>query len=187
MFKSYIGDIDHDLSVLSMDKILYDNGFPITNNEIHSDNEYNANFEALLSLGGCIEEEEVNGFDCTVMFFRNDCLKKYVGLALKYGGINGIPADKNFWIKRLEEYINSEMRSIGDYSYDWDYNVSSTKNLFFKVYIGSDFYQTVNMIQAIAYIMSFAKISCKKLERLTEKVKAEIIPMKKYTEGKKAA
>ena len=81
--------------------------------------------------------------DCTVMVFRNGCLKRYIGLALKYGSMNGLPNGNNFWISRLEAHINNKMRSIGDYSYDWDYNVSSTKKAFLKVYIGPEFYQTV--------------------------------------------
>lgn len=187
MFDSYIGDIDHDISVLAMDKILYDNGFSVTDSEIHSDSEYNTFFEALLSMDGYIDEDESDETDCTVMIFRNGCLKRYIGLALKYGSMNGIPKGNNFWISRLEAHISNKMRSIGDYSYDWDYNVSSTKKAFLKVYIGPEFYQTVEMIQTIASILHFAEASCKELERLTEKRKAEIIPMKKRKERKKAA
>ena len=187
MFNSYIGDIDHDISVLAMDKILYDNGFSVTDSEIHSDSEYETFIEALLTTDGYIDEEETNGFDCTVIVFRNECIKRYIGLALKYGSMNGLPKGNNFWISRLEAHISNKMRSIGDYSYDWDYNVSSTKKAFLKVYIGPEFYQTVEMIQAIASILHFAEASCKELERLTEKRKAEIIPMKKRKERKKAA
>lgn len=187
MFDSYIGDIGPDISVLSMDKILYDSGFSVTDNEIDSDSEYNTFFEALLSMDGYIDEEETNGFDCTVIVFRNECIKRYIGLALKYGSMNGIPNGNNFWISRLEAHISNKMRSIGDYSYNWDYNVSSTKKAFLKVYIGPEFYQTVEMIQAIASILHFAEASCKELERLTEKRKAEIIPMKKRKERKMAA
>ena len=186
MFDSYIGDIDHDLSVLAMDKILYDNGFPITDSEISSDSEYDTFFEALLTTDGYIDED-ANGFDCTVIVFRNDCLKRYIGLALKYGGMNGLPKGNNFWISRLEAHISNKMRSIGDYSYDWDYNVSSTRKAFLKVYIGPEFYQTVEMIQAVASILHFANTSCKELEKLTEKRKAKIIPMKKHIERKNAA
>lgn len=187
MFESNIGDIDHDICVLAMDKILYENGFPITDSEIISDSEYDTFFEALLTTDGYIDEEETNGFDCTVIVFRNDCLKRYISLALKYGGLNGIPLDKNIWIKKLEKYVDCEMRCVEDYSYNWDYNVSSTRKAFLKVYIGSQFYQTVEMIQAIAYILHFAEASCKELERLTEKRKAEIISMKKQKERKNAA
>ena len=187
MFESNIGDIDHDISVLAMDKILYDNGFSVTDSEIHSDSEYNTFFEALLSMDGYIDEDESDETDFTVMVFRNGCLKRYIGLALKYGSMNGIPKGNNFWISRLEAHISNKMRSIGDYSYDWDYNVSSTKKAFLKVYIGPEFYQTVEMIQTIASILHFAEASCKELERLTEKRKAEIIPMKKRKERKKAA
>lgn len=187
MFKSYIGDIDHDISVLDMDKILYDNGFSVTDSEIHSDSEYDTFFDALLTMDGYIDEGESDETDCTVMVFRNGCLKRYIGLALKYGSMNGIPKGNNFWISRLEAHISNKMRSIGDYSYDWDYNVSSTKKAFLKVYIGPEFYQTVEMIQTIASILHFAEASCKELERLTEKRKAEIIPMKKRKERKKAA
>ena len=186
MFDSYIGDIDHDLSVLAMDKILYDNGFSITDSEISSDSEYDTFFEALLTTDGYIDED-ANGFDYTVIVFRNDCLKRYIGLALKYGGMNGLPLDKNIWIKKLEKYVDCEMRCVEDYSYNWDYNVSSTRKAFLKVYIGSQFYQTVEMIQAIAYILHFAEASCKELERLTEKRKAKIIPMTKQKERKNAA
>ena len=187
MFDSYIGDIDHDICVLAMDKILYENGFPITDSEIISDSEFDTFFEALLTTDGYIDEEETNGFDCTVIVFRNECIKRYIGLALKYGSINGIPKGNNFWISRLGAHISNKMRSIGDYSYNWDYNVSSTRKAFLKVYIGPEFYQTVEMIQAIASILHFAEASCKELERLTEKRKAEIIPMKKRKERKKAA
>lgn len=169
MFESNIGDIDHDISVLAMDKILYDNGFSVTDSEIHSDSEYNTFFEALLSMDGYIDEDESDETDFTVMVFRNGCLKRYIGLALKYGSMNGIPKGNNFWISRLEAHISNKMRSIGDYSYDWDYNVSSTKKAFLKVYIGPEFYQTVEMIQTIASILHFAGDSCKELERLTDK------------------
>lgn len=187
MFKSYIEDIGPDISVLSMDKILYDNGFSITDSEISSDSEYDTFFEALLYLDGYIDEDESEDLECTVMVFRNDCLKRYIGLALKYGGINGLPKDNNFWLKRLEEYIDDEMRTIGDYSYDWDYKISSTKKAFLRVYIGSQFYQTVEMIRAVASILHFVDASCKELERLTEKRKAKIIPMKKRKEKEIAA
>lgn len=187
MFDSYIGNIDHDISVLSMDKILYDNGFSIMDSEIHSDSEFETFFDALLYLDGYIDEDESENLECTVMVFRNDCLKRYIGLALKYGGINGLPKDNNFWLKRLEEYIDDEMLTIGDYSYDWDYKISSTKKAFLKVYIGPQFYQTVEMIRAVASILHFANTSCKELERLTEKRKAKIISMKKQKERKMAA
>ena len=187
MFDSYIGDIDHDISVLAMDKILYDNGFSVTDSEIHSDSEYNTFFEALLSMDGYIDEDESDETDFTVMVFRNGCLKRYIGLALKYGSMNGIPKGNNFWISRLEAHINNKMRSIGDYSYNWDYNVSSTRKAFLKVYIGPEFYQTVSMIKAVASILNFAEVSCGELERLTEKRKAKIIPMKKQKERKMAA
>ena len=187
MFESNIGDIDHDISVLAMDKILYDNGFPITDNDISYDSEYETFYDALIQMDGYIDEDESDETDCTVIVFRNDCLKRYISLALKYGSMNGIPKGNNFWISRLETHINNKMRSIGDYSYDWDYNVSSTKKAFLKVYIGPEFYQTVEMIQAIASILHFANTSCKELERLTEKRKAEIIPMKKRKERKMAA
>ena len=96
MFDSYIGDIDHDISVLAMDKILYDNGFSVTDSEIHSDSEYDTFFDALLTMDGYIDEDESDEADCTVMVFRNGCLKRYIGLALKYGSINGIPKGNNF-------------------------------------------------------------------------------------------
>lgn len=187
MFESNIGDIDHDISVLSMDKILYDSGFSVTDNEIDSDSEYNTFFEALLSMDGYIDEDESDETDCTVMVFRNGCLKRYIGLALKYGSINGLPKGNNFWIRRLRAHISNKMRSVGDYSYDWDYNVSSTRKAFLKVYIGPEFYQAVSMVQAVAEILHFAEVSCKELEKLTDKKAAEIIPMKKQRERKMAA
>ena len=187
MFESNIGDIDHDISVLAMDKILYDNGFSVTDSEIHSDSEYETFYDALIQMDGEIDYDEGDETDSTVVAYRNDCLKRYISLALKYGSMNGIPKGNNFWISRLEAHISNKMRSIGDYSYDWDYNVSSTRKAFLKVYIGPEFYQTVEMIQAIASILHFANTSCKELERLTDKKTAKIIPMKKQKERKMAA
>ena len=187
MFNGYTDDIVHDMSVLVIDKYLYDNGFPITDNDISYDSEYETFYDALIQMDGEIDYDEGDETDSTVVAYRNDCLKRYIGLALKYGSINGLPKGNNFWISRLETHINNKMRSIGDYSYNWDYNVSSTKKALLKVYIGPEFYQTVEMIQAIASILHFANTSCKELERLTEKRKAEIIPMKKRKERKMAA
>ncbi len=187
MFESNIGDIDHDISVLAMDKILYDNGFSVTDSEIHSDSEYETFIEALLTTDGYIDEEETNGFDCTVIVFRNDCLKRYISLALKYGSMNGIPKGNNFWISRLEAHISNKMRSIGDYSYDWDYNVSSTKKAFLKVYIGPEFYQTVSMVQAVAEILHFIEETLSGLERLNGNREMKIIPMKNINDRRKAA
>ena len=187
MFNGYTDDIVHDMSVLVIDKYLYDNGFPITDNDISYDSEYETFYDALIQMDGEIDYDEGDETDSTVVAYRNDCLKRYIGLALKYGSINGLPKGNNFWISRLETHINNKLRSIGDYSYNWDYNVSSTKKAFLKVYIGPEFYQTVEMIQAIASILHFANTSCKELERLTEKRKAEIIPMKKRKERKMAA
>ena len=187
MFDSYIGDIDHDISVLAMDKILYDNGFPVTDSEIHSDSEYETFFDTLLYLDGYIDEDESDEADCTVMVFRNDCLKRYIGLALKYGSMNGIPKDNNFWIKRLEAYIANSMHSITDENYYYDYYLSSTRKFSLQVYIYNGFTETAGMVQAIASILHFAEDSCKELERLTEKRKAKIISMKKQKERKMAA
>ena len=187
MFNGYTDDIVHDMSVLVIDKYLYDNGFSVTDSEIHSDSEYNTFFEALLSMDGYIDEDESDETDFTVMVFRNDCLKRYIGLALKYGSMNGLPNGNNFWISRLETHINNKMRSIGDYSYNWDYNVSSTRKAFLKVYIGPEFYQTVSMVQAVAEILHFIEESLAELERLNGNREMKIIPMKNINDRRKAA
>ena len=77
------------------------------------------------------------------------------------------------------------MRSIGDYSYDYDYNITSERKAFFKVYIGPEFFHTVSLIQAVASILRFAEESCKALEKITSK--AKIIPIRNTKERKKAA
>ena len=187
MFDSYIGDIDHDISVLAMDKILYDNGFSVTDSEIHSDSEYETFYDALIQMDGEIDYDEGDETDSTVIVYRNDCLKRYISLALKYGSINGLPNGNNFWISRLETHINNKMRSIGDYSYNWDYNVSSTKKAFLKVYIGPEFYQTVSMVQAVAEILHFTEESLAELEGLNGNREMKIIPMKNINDRRKAA
>lgn len=185
MFQDRIGDLEHDMSVSSMDKILYDNGFPVTESDIDSDSEYETFWDALLSMDGYIDEDEGDDMDCMVFVYKNSCLRKYVRLACKYGRINGISKQQNFWLNRLNWYINEEMRSIGDYSYDYDYNITSERKAFFKVYIGPEFFQTVGLIQAVASILHYAGESCKALEKITSK--AKIIPMKNTKERKKSA
>ena len=78
MFKSNIGDIDHDLAVLSMDKILYDNGFPTGENEIHSNSEVEAFYDAINMLNGYIYGDDCRHPDDTAVIFHNHCLKEYV-------------------------------------------------------------------------------------------------------------
>ena len=184
MFNSNTDNLYCDLLVLFMDKMLYDNGFPITGNKIDYDQEFTAYEEAMDILGGVPDYNDNNDY---VLVFRNDCLKKYIGLALKYGSMNGIPKDNNFWIKRLEAYIANSMHSITDENYYYDYYLSSTRKFSLQVYIYNGFTETAGMVQAIASILHFAEDSCKELERLTEKRKAKIISMKKQKERKMAA
>lgn len=185
MFQERIDDIEHDLAILATDKILYDNGFPVIGSDIDWDSEYETFGDALLSMDGYIDEDEGEAADCTVIVYQNSCLRKYVRLACKYGRINGISKQQNFWLNRLNRYINETMRSIGDYSYDYDYNITSERKAFFKVYIGPEFYQTVNLIWAISSILHYAEESCKMLEKIT--AKATIIPMENTKERKTAA
>lgn len=187
MFNDYTDDIVHDMSVLVIDKYLYDNGFPITDNDISYDSEYETFYDALIQMDGEIDYDEGDETDSTVVVYRNDCLKSYIREALKYGGKNGIPKDKNVLLNRLEDRINSELRSIGDYSYDYDYNVTSSKKAFLKVYIGPEFYQTVSMVQAVAEILHFIEESLAELERLNGNREMKIIPMKNINDRRKAA
>ena len=184
MFNSNTDNLYCDLLVLFMDKVLYDNGFPITENKIDYDCEFTTYEEAMRILGGVTDYDNNNYY---AIVFRNDCLKKYIGLALKYGSMNGIPKDNNFWIKRLEAYIANSMHPITDEYFSYDYYLSSTRKFYLQVYITNGFTETAGMIQAIASILHFAGDSCKELERLTEKRKAKIIPMKRQKERKMAA
>ena len=52
MFNGYTDDIVHDMSVLVIDKYLYDNGFPITDNDISYDSEYETFYDALIQMDG---------------------------------------------------------------------------------------------------------------------------------------
>lgn len=187
MFDSYIGDIDHDLAVLSMNKILYDNGFPTGENEIHSDNEVDAFYDALYMMNGCVYGDDYRHPNDTAVIFHNHCLKEYVRLALEYGSMNGISRADNLWIKKLKDYIEYEMHGLGDYDYAFNYNVRYAETTFLRVYVGPEFYQTVCLIRSVASILNFAEDSCRELKKLTVKKTEEIIPMKKQKERKMAA
>lgn len=115
-----------------MDKILYDSGFHTAESDIDSDYEYEIFSDALFSMDGYAEEDEDS--DCCIYTFYTDCIKEYVSLALKYGRLCDIAQHQNFWIKKFEDCIEEEMRSIGDYSYDYDYNIISERKAFLKVY-----------------------------------------------------
>ena len=114
MFNGYTDDIVHDMSVLVIDKYLYDNGFPITDNDISYDSEYETFYDALIQMDGEIDYDEGDETDSTVVVYRNGCLKRYIGLALKYGSINGLPNGNNFWItaRRLNTAAKTEYRRI---------------------------------------------------------------------------
>ena len=187
MFESNIGDIDHDLAVLSMDKILYDNGFPTGENEIHSESEVEAFYDAINMLNGYIYGDDCRHPDDTAVIFHNHCLKEYVRLALEYGSMNGISRADNLWIKKLKDYIEYEMSDLGDYDYAFDYNVRYAETTFLRVYVGPEFYQTVCLVRSVASILNFAEDSCRELKKLTAKKTEEIIPMKKQKERKNAA
>ena len=101
--------------------------------------------------------------------------------------MNGISKADNLWIKKLKDYIEYEMRDLGDYDYAFDYNVRYAETTFLRVYVGPEFYQTVCLVRSVASILNFAEDSCRELKKLTAKKTEEIIPMKKQKERKNAA
>ena len=157
MFQDKISGISEEMAVLSIDKTLYDSGFSVTGSDIDCDYLYEVFYDAVYAMDGDCEEDENS--DCCIYTFRGKKIKEYVMLALKYGRLNGIANDQNFWIKRLENFIDEEMRSIRDYSYDYDYNIVSVKRAFLKVYIYPEFYQTVSLIRAVSCILDFIRQS----------------------------
>ena len=157
MFQDKISDISEDMAVLSIDKILYDSGFSVTGSDIDCDYLYEVFYDAVYAMDGDYDEDE--DINCCIYTFRGKSIKEYVRLALKYGRLNGIEKEQNFWIKRLESFIDEEMHSIGDYSYDYDYNIISVKRAFLKVYIYPEFYQTVSLIRAVSSILDFIRQS----------------------------
>lgn len=170
MFQDKISDISEDMAVLSIDKILYDSGFSVTGSDIDCDYLYEVFYDAVYAMDGDYEEDENS--DCCIYTFRGKKIKEYVRLALKYGKLNGIAKEQNFWIKRLESFIDEEMRSIGDFSYDYDYNIISVKRAFLKVYIYPEFYQTVRLIRAVSSILAFIDESCLEIAKQIERQRA---------------
>ena len=138
-------------------------------------------------LNGYIYGDDCRHPDDTAVIFHNHCLKEYVRLALEYGSMNGISRADNLWIKKLKDYIEYEMRDLGDYDYAFDYNVRYAETTFLRVYVGPEFYQTVCLVRSVASILNFAEDSCRELKKLTAKKTEEIIPMKKQKERKNAA
>lgn len=69
MFNGYTDDIVHDMSVLVIDKYLYDNGFPITDNDISYDSEYETFYDALIQMDGEIDYDEGDETDSTVVVY----------------------------------------------------------------------------------------------------------------------
>ena len=131
---------------------------------------YEVFYDAVYAMYGDYEEDENS--DCCIYTFRGKKIKEYVSLALKYGRLNGIANDQNFWIKRLENFIDEEMCSIGDYSYDYNYNIVSVKRAFLKVYIYPEFYQTVSLIRAVSSILAFIDKSCSEIAKQIERRRA---------------
>ncbi len=170
MFQDKISGISEDMAVLSIDKILYDSGFSIAGSDIDCDYLYEVFYDAVYAMDGDYDEDE--DINCCIYTFRGKSIKEYVRLALKYGRLNGIAKDQNFWIKRLENFIDEEMRSIGDYSYDYDYNIISVKRAFLKVYIYPEFYQTVSLIRAVSSVLAFIDKSCSEIAKQIERRRA---------------
>ena len=169
MLQDKISDISADIAVLSIDKILCDSGFPVIGSDIDCDYLYEVFLDAIMTMDGSYDEDD----DCFTYTFYNACIKEYVSLALKYGRLCGIARHQNFWLNRLEMYIKEEMNSIGDYSYDYDYNIISGRKAFLRVYIYPEFYQTVSLIRAVASILYFARQSSGIIAGQIKRQKAE--------------
>ena len=165
MFEECEINLDYDLGVLAMEKILYDNGFEILGTLIDEDYIYQNMFKSLEKCTDNIYSDYREEDESEIYYFTSGYLVRYIKLAHEYGKRHHIRQKDNPWFKKLDNTIHDEMYGIDSYCYDWDCNFRRKKNrpICLTLYLSPEFFQPVQAVRAVSSIFAFVRDESKVL------------------------
>lgn len=182
MFETPEFDLSYSLGVLAIEKILYDCLGEIVGIEIDGDYIFETLLYALDLVSNRYHHSfnEYNAEDITKIQFPS--MVEFYELCQEYGRKHRISFKENPYVKDAEDYVDSEMRSIGSYSIGWSLftpKIISEKRWPCLVIFTDDYFeQPVYLIEALCNIRDYFIRSTEKLKKELENHKAQIIQIK---------
>lgn len=172
-------ELNYSLGVLAIEKILYDYLGEIVGIEIDGD----YIFETLLYAFDLVSNRHHHSYneysDVEITKIQFPAMQEFYNLCREYGRKHRISFEKNPYIKDTENYVDSEMRSIGSYSIGWSLftpkKITDKKWPCLVIFTDNEFYQPVYLIEALCNIRDYYIKSVEKLKKELEEHKAQII------------
>ena len=124
--------------------------------EITEDLNWEIYMSALDQITDIVSGRYIEAYDCDEYFFSSDDMTEYYRRCKEFGRRHGIRWDENPFVKKAWDEV-CETMDLNDHGYDWRL-VTGTRHknassLHFYRY--PDFFQTVEMVEAILIIFDF--------------------------------
>lgn len=172
-------DFNYSLGVLAIEKILYDHLGEIVGSEIEEDYIFETQLYALDLVSKRLYQSYNEYREEEITKIQFPAMQEFYNLCREYGRKHRISFEQNPYVKDAKKYVNSEMNDIGSYSISW--SLFTPKKITEKrwpclvIFTDYEFYQPVNLIEALCNIRNYYIRSAEKLKKELEEHKAQII------------
>lgn len=171
-----IEDFQYVLGAVSILRLLiqYGKGDDLLNSyqsvEICMDYEWDVFFHALNYAAEFFSIRYIGAWDCDEMFFSSEDMTGYYRLCKEFGRKYGIAWKDNPFVinadKNVAEYMN-----LRDHGYDWKLS-TGTRHKYASAlhfYRYADFFQTVELVEAVLLVFEFYENGVKSLKAILSK------------------
>ena len=187
MFKDFSDVLSESLNILTVLKTFYDCGIPFSDTDINSDFLYDIILDAMASLGCWSDYNEE--YECDLWYICPDELNEFTELAAEYGTAHGLKFSENYWFRKLEKRVESELNSVIDetgYDYCDDDHVIRSKDSYIKIALYNGGLPNMEVLNMTLSLYLFLRKSIKTLSEKLKVEKPKIISMEQPQERRAA-
>jgi len=167
MFEEREIPMDALLSILAIEKLRYDNGVKIYGEILDIECFWETCYIALEDVASSVSApiDECNAY---IQKFCFPSMEDFYRLCREYGRKNQVSFKNNRYVKEATDLVNYEMNGINDYCINWclftPKKTTEKKWPCLAVFTSVEFYQPVQLVQALYNIRSYYKEAVKRLE-----------------------
>ncbi len=185
MFET-IGEWEDSLKLLELEAVFVEHGEPKKGYELKNEEYWNTVYTEFSEIANDFVYKEE--YDSTIYFFRFPQLHEFYTLCKLLCRKEGVNFRKSVYATEAENFVRQTLLSLNGYCFGW--NLWVPKKLVkkraytFLVEIGCEFYDYLEMIDAVLTVREYYTEKCEELRKLLGKPKT--VKMKNGKERKAA-
>ena len=170
--------MDDILGILAIEKIRYDHTGAIVGKTLDSDFFPETCYEALDDVADSIIAN-VDDYDVYIQKFLFPGMEEFYRLCREYGRKKRIYFKNNPYVREAADFVNREMNGIDSYCINWRLftpkKVTDKKFPCLAVFTDVEFYQPVQLVEALCNIRTYYKQALEKLKEELRPPQAELL------------